>query len=44
METNIVGQLKIMFSYCSKPMEEGTKYLGYALKPNSYIAKDWFGW
>ena len=38
---NTLGMLRSLFPYCFKPTEEGTKYLGYALKPNGYTVQDW---
>ena len=39
MEEQDIGILHNLFKYVFKPIEDGTKYLGYALKPNNYSAK-----
>ena len=40
MDEHDIGILQNQFHFVFKPIEDSTKYLGYALKPNNYSAKD----
>ena len=41
MEDNEVRYYKSIFPYPSLNLDDGKKYLGFHLKPNKYMKKDW---
>ena len=36
-----VGHVAHCFPFIKVPLEDGLKYLGFYLKPNNYLKKDW---
>ena len=41
MEPKEVLIYKALFPFAENPLDEGLKYLGFHLKPNSYTKSDW---
>jgi hypothetical protein len=41
MDPEEVLIFKALFPFAKKPIDEGLKYLGFHLKPNSYTKSDW---
>ena len=40
-DENILNQVMFVFPYSWSELNNGFKYLGFSLKPNSYAFKDW---
>jgi len=41
LSVNLLFQVEPLFHFPQNDLEEGFKYLGFFLKPNSYIFVDW---
>ena len=37
-----ISQIKYLLPFNFSHIEEGIKYLGFRVKPNKYVTKDWF--
>lgn len=42
MDEEVLGHLSFLLPYQQSPLIEGSRYLGYFLKPSHYVARDWF--
>jgi hypothetical protein len=41
LEEEVVGALEDLLSFKKKNVDEGLKYLGFVLKTNDYLFRDW---
>jgi hypothetical protein len=41
LEEDASGALENLFPFPTKNLDEGLKYLGFVLKPNDYLFRDW---
>ena len=41
MDEEVIEQAKTLFPVLMSPLDDGFKYLGFKLKPNSYSTQDW---